>query len=75
MLTGVDYSFIALNTLCLPGFFYHFLLLLRTWGLDSRPPPVSLRFPWRRPRRLCGRRRRFHRCILCCPALRCPVVG
>jgi hypothetical protein len=33
-LTGVDYSFIALNTLCLPGFFYHFLLLLRTWGLD-----------------------------------------
>jgi len=31
-LNRVDCSYIALNTLCMPGFFYHFFCLLRSWG-------------------------------------------
>ena len=32
----------ALNTLCMPGFFYHFFCLLRLWGFDPIAPPVAL---------------------------------
>lgn len=31
-LTPLDFSYVALNTLCMPGFFYHVFCLLRSWG-------------------------------------------
>ena len=34
-LTAVDLSYIALNSLCLPGLFYHFVTLLRSWGCHA----------------------------------------
>jgi len=33
-LTTVDYSYMLLNTLCMPGFFYHYVCLMRAWGFD-----------------------------------------
>ena len=46
----MDYSFVLLNTLCMPGFFYHFFCLLRSWGLDidgltTVSPPSSFMVP------------------------------
>ncbi|EOD32846.1 hypothetical protein EMIHUDRAFT_230210 [Emiliania huxleyi CCMP1516] len=41
-LTAVDLSYIALNSLCLPGLFYHFVTLLRSWGLDFDAPACGI---------------------------------
>ena len=46
----MDYSYVLLNTLCMPGFFYHFFCLLRSWGLDidgltTVSPPSSFMVP------------------------------
>lgn len=41
-INAVDCSYIALNTLCMPGFFYHFYCLVRSWGLDPAAPPLHL---------------------------------
>ena len=30
----------ALNSLCMPGLFYHFICLMRAWGLDFGAPPM-----------------------------------
>jgi len=38
-LNEIDYTYIALNTLCMPGFFYHFFCLMRSWGFDPAAPP------------------------------------
>jgi len=37
-LGNVDYSYVVLNTLCMPGFFYHFFCLMRSWGFDPAAP-------------------------------------
>ena len=37
--------YIALNSLCMPGLFYHFLCLMRTWGLDVAAPPMFGIYP------------------------------
>jgi len=42
---AIDYSYVALNTLCLPGLFYHFICLMRTWGLDFAAPPMFGIYP------------------------------
>lgn len=39
-MTPIDYSYVALNTLCMPFFFYHFFCLMRAWGLDVTDPPL-----------------------------------
>jgi len=44
-LNAVDYSYIALNSLCMPGLFYHFVCLLRCWGLDLAAPPLFGIYP------------------------------
>lgn len=44
-LVDIDWSYVALNTLCMPGFFYHCFCLLRSWGLDPAAPPYFGMFP------------------------------
>jgi len=44
-MTAVDYSYIVLNVLCLPGLFYHFICLMRSWGLDFADPPLFGIYP------------------------------
>jgi len=44
-LIGIDYSYMLLNTLCMPGLFYHFLCLMRSWGLDLASPPLFGIYP------------------------------
>ena len=44
-LGAVDYSYIALNSLCMPGIFYHFICLMRSWGLDLNAPPLYNIYP------------------------------
>jgi hypothetical protein len=35
----------ALNSLCMPGLFYHYICLMRTWGLDFAVPPMFGIYP------------------------------
>ena len=35
----------ALNSLCMPGLFYHFACLMRSWGLDFFDPPMYGMYP------------------------------
>jgi hypothetical protein len=35
----------ALNSLCMPGLFYHYICLMRTWGLDFAAPPMFGIYP------------------------------
>jgi len=44
-LIGIDYSYMLLNTLCMPGLFYHFVCLMRSWGLDLASPPLFGIYP------------------------------
>lgn len=44
-LTSVDYSYMMLNSLCMPGLFYHFITLMRSWGLDLNDPPLFGIYP------------------------------
>jgi len=41
----IDYSYVALNSLCMPGLFYHFICLMREWGLDLADPPLFGIYP------------------------------
>jgi len=41
-INAIDLSYIVLNTLCMPGFFYHFFCLLRSWGFDPAAPLVAV---------------------------------
>jgi len=41
----VDYSYVLLNTMCMPGIFYHFFSLMRTWGFDPAAPPLFGVYP------------------------------
>jgi len=42
-LTSIDKSYVVLNTLCMPGFFYHGFSLLRSWGFVDK---MSLLFDY-----------------------------
>ena len=44
-LSGVDYSYVVLNSLCMPGLFYHFICIMRSWGLDFGAPPLFGIYP------------------------------
>mmetsp|Transcript_129333 Transcript_129333/g.241935 ORF Transcript_129333/g.241935 Transcript_129333/m.241935 type:complete len:442 (-) Transcript_129333:341-1666(-) len=44
-LTSVDHSYMILNSLCMPGLFYHFITLMRSWGLDLSAPPLFGIYP------------------------------
>ena len=44
-LAFVDFSYIALNSLCMPGLFYHFFCLMRAWGFDPSQPPLFGVYP------------------------------
>jgi len=44
-LTPVDYSYMVLNSLCMPGLFFHFITLMRSWGLDFSAPPMFGIYP------------------------------
>ena len=44
-LGAVDAVYMALNTLCLPGLFYHFVCLMRSWGFDPGAPPLFGVYP------------------------------
>lgn len=44
-LAAVDVSYMALNSLCMPGLFYHYICLMRTWGLDFAVPPMFGIYP------------------------------
>ena len=44
-LSGVDFSYMALNSLCMPGLFYHFVCLMRSWGFDPAEPPFFGIYP------------------------------
>lgn len=44
-LANVDYSYMVLNSLCMPGLFYHFITLMRSWGLDLSAPPLFGIYP------------------------------
>jgi len=44
-LNAVDYTYITLNTFCMPGLFYHFITLMRSWGLDFGAPPLFGIYP------------------------------
>jgi hypothetical protein len=44
-LTAIDYSYVALNSMCMPGLFYHFFILMRSWGLDLSAPPMFGIYP------------------------------
>ena len=35
----------TLNSLCMPGLFYHFICLMRAWGLDLGAPPMYGIYP------------------------------
>jgi len=45
VLNRVDYSYVVLNSLCMPGLFYHFVCLMRCWGLDFNQPPLFGIYP------------------------------
>ena len=40
-LTAIDWSYVVLNSLCMPGFFYHFACLIKSWGYDWTAPPLD----------------------------------
>ena len=44
-LTAIDYSYVALNSACMPGFFYHFVCIMRSWGFDADAPPFFGIYP------------------------------
>jgi len=44
-LDGIDHSYVLLNSLCMPGLFYHFFTLMRTWGFDPGAPPLFGIYP------------------------------
>lgn len=44
-LAPVDFSYMALNSLCMPGLFYYFICLMRAWGLDFGAPPMYGIYP------------------------------
>jgi len=44
-LSSVDYSYMILNMLAMPGLFYHFVCLMRSWGLDFTAPPLYGIYP------------------------------
>jgi len=44
-LNAIDYSYVVLNAMCLPGLFYHFACLMRSWGLDLAAPPCFGVYP------------------------------
>jgi len=37
-LNKIDLSYMLLNSLCMPGLFYHFVCLCRSWGMTGEPP-------------------------------------
>jgi sterol desaturase/sphingolipid hydroxylase (fatty acid hydroxylase superfamily) len=41
----VDISYMALNSVCMPGLFYHFVCIMRSWGLDFSAPPTFGIYP------------------------------
>lgn len=41
----VDYTYVVLNSLCIPGLFYHFICLCRSFGLDFSNPPMFGIYP------------------------------
>lgn len=44
-LNYIDYSYMALNMLCMPGIFYNFFNLMRSFGLDINAPPLFCIYP------------------------------
>ena len=44
-LTAVDASYMALNAMCMPGLFYHYFCLMRSWGFDPTAAPLFGIYP------------------------------
>jgi sterol desaturase/sphingolipid hydroxylase (fatty acid hydroxylase superfamily) len=44
-MTAVDWSYVALNSMCMPGLFFHFITICRGWGLDFGAPPLFGIYP------------------------------
>jgi len=41
-LNTIDLSYMGLNSLCMPGLVYHFVCILRSWGMTSDPPLFNI---------------------------------
>ena len=44
-LNAIDLSYMALNSLCMPGLIYHYCCLMRSWGFDIDAPPLFGIYP------------------------------
>jgi sterol desaturase/sphingolipid hydroxylase (fatty acid hydroxylase superfamily) len=44
-LNRIDYSYMLLNALCMPGLFYSFVGIMRSWGFNPAAPPLFGIYP------------------------------
>ena len=54
----------ALNSLCMPGLAYHFICLIRGWGLDLTSPPLFGIYPPSAAELVTQARRRCHASVV-----------